>query len=126
MVITQHRSKRSSTGSRFRAHRRKRKFESGNSPTLPVLGDRTPKLVRTKGGNSKLKILKEQFINLMDPNSKKASKVKIKNVVDCPANKQYTRRNILTKGTIVDTDNGKARITNRPAQDGCVAGVLVK
>ncbi|MFH1511592.1 MAG: 30S ribosomal protein S8e, partial [Candidatus Woesearchaeota archaeon] len=33
--------------------------------------------------------------------------------------------NIITKGTIVDTDKGKVRITSRPGQDGTLNGVLV-
>jgi len=58
--------------------------------------------------------------------TKKYSKVKIKNVVENPANRHFVRRNILTKGTVVDTDKGKAKITNRPGQEGSINAVLVE
>lgn len=126
MVITHFRSKRKPSGGRYRSAMRKRQCDAGNLPTLPRLGQRILKKVRIKGGRTKNRILQEEFINVIDPSTHKASKTKIKNVVECPANKQYARRNILVKGTIVETELGRARVTNRPAQDGCVAGILVK
>jgi small subunit ribosomal protein S8e len=47
-------------------------------------------------------------------------------VVENPANPHYVRRNILTKGAIVETEFGKARIISRPGQHGVINGVLVK
>lgn len=127
MVVTQHRSKRKASGARYKSGgKSKRQHEAGNKPTLPRIGETKVKSIRTLGGNRKLRVAHAEFINLIDPTTKKCSKVKMKNVVDCPANKQYTRQNIITKGTIVDTEAGKAKITNRPAQDGCVSGVLIK
>jgi ribosomal protein S8E len=32
----------------------------------------------------------------------------------------------MTKGTIVDTEIGKVRITNRPSQEGTINGILLK
>ncbi|MBS3122246.1 30S ribosomal protein S8e [Candidatus Woesearchaeota archaeon] len=125
MVIIHYRSKRKASGGRYKAHRKKRLFEAGNSPTFPTLGERKIKAVRTKGGNIKTKLVHDEFMNVTDLSTKKSFKVKITNVTDNPANKQYTRQNILTKGAIVQTEKGKARITNRPAQDGCVSGVLI-
>ncbi|MBW3022802.1 30S ribosomal protein S8e, partial [Candidatus Woesearchaeota archaeon] len=54
------------------------------------------------------------------------TKAKIKTVADSPANKHYVRRNIITKGAIVETDKGKAKITSRPGQDGTVNAVLIQ
>jgi len=31
----------------------------------------------------------------------------------------------MTKGTIIKTDKGAARITNRPGQEGCINAVLI-
>ncbi|RLF82243.1 30S ribosomal protein S8e, partial [Thermococci archaeon] len=53
-------------------------------------------------------------------------KVKIISVVENPANRQYVRRNIVTKGAIVQTEIGKALVTSRPGQDGIVNAVLLK
>jgi len=65
------------------------------------------------------------MINVYDPKTKKYSKVEIKTVVENPANRHYVRRNILTKGTIVDTSLGKAKITSRPGQEAVLNGILV-
>jgi len=53
-------------------------------------------------------------------------KSEIKNVVETPSNRFLARQNILTKGTIVETDLGKVKITNRPSQDGIVNGILIE
>ena len=37
----------------------------------------------------------------------------------------YMRRNILTKGAIIKTELGDARITNRPGQDGVINAILL-
>ncbi|MEK6848627.1 MAG: 30S ribosomal protein S8e, partial [Nanoarchaeota archaeon] len=42
-----------------------------------------------------------------------------------PANRHFIRRNIMTKGSVIDTELGKARITSRPGQDGVVNAVLI-
>ena len=57
---------------------------------------------------------------------KKYKRVKIETVIDNPANRNFIRRNILTKGTIVKTELGKARITNRPGQEAHVNAVLIQ
>jgi len=36
------------------------------------------------------------------------------------------RRNIITKGAILQTDLGKVRVTNRPGQEGVINGILVE
>jgi len=47
-------------------------------------------------------------------------------VLENPANRHFVRRNILTKGTIIETVKGKAKITGRPGQEGMVNAVLIK
>jgi small subunit ribosomal protein S8e len=49
----------------------------------------------------------------------------IENVVENPANTNYARRNIVTKGAIVETSEGRARVTSRPGQSGQVNAVLL-
>jgi small subunit ribosomal protein S8e len=36
------------------------------------------------------------------------------------------RRNIVTKGAIIETDAGQARVVSRPGQDGQVNAVLLE
>jgi len=125
MPITQHRSYKKPTGARYVAARGKRLYETGRLPTFTRLGERKTKSLRKKGGKRKTVMLATDVVNLLDPKTKKHSKAKIKTVVENPANRHYVRRNIITKGTIVDTDKGKARITSRPGQEGTINAVLV-
>lgn len=114
------------SGGTFKQHRSKRKYEIGSTPTLTNIGQRKVITVRTKGNNVKSKVLLADSANIYDPKTKKYSQSKIKTVVENPANRHYVRRNIITKGTIIDTDLGKARVSCRPGQDGCINAVLVK
>lgn len=126
MAISQKQSKRSYTGAKLSIGRKKKLYEIGGQPTLTRVGGRKVKRLRTLGGNSKDKLLREDTVNVFNPSKKKAEKAKIKTVVDNKANRNFIRRNILTKGTIVDTDKGKVRITNRPGQEGGINGVVAE
>jgi len=125
MPITQHRSYKKPTGARYVASRGKRQYETGRLPTMTKLGERKVREVRNRGGSSKTIMIAADTINLLDPKTKKCVKAKVKNVIENPANRHFVRRNIMTKGTIVETDKGKARITNRPGQEGTINAVLV-
>ncbi|HDJ25717.1 MAG TPA: 30S ribosomal protein S8e, partial [Candidatus Bathyarchaeota archaeon] len=52
--------------------------------------------------------------------------VDILRVVKNPANVDYDRRGVITKGTIIETPIGRAVVTSRPGQDGVVNAVLLK
>lgn len=125
MAVTQRRSYKKPTGSRYISARGKRKYESGRVPTLTRLGAEKKRALRTKGGGKKTILLSADTVNLLDPKTKKYTKAKISNVVGNTANRHFIRRNILTKGTVVETDKGKARITSRPGQEGGINAVLV-
>ena len=126
MVIIQRRSKRKSTGGRYHSGSRgKRRFEMGRLPTLTKLGEAKNKVVETKGGNTKIRLLTSRTANLLDTKTKKHVKAAIGTVVETPANRHLARRNIITKGTIIQTDKGKAKVTSRPGQDGVINAVLI-
>ena len=125
MVISQRRSKRTSTSSRYKKNRTKRLFEQGRVPSLTKIDERKLKIIRTKGGNHKQVLLNENIANLLDKKTKKYSKVKIVSVVETPSNRHFVRRNIMTKGSFIQTEKGKAVITNRPGQEGTINAVLV-
>ncbi len=125
MSVSQARSRRKKTGARYKSTRSKKHHECGRPATKPRIGERKSKLMRGRGGRSKEILLRADEINLMDPKTRKCTKAKIKTVADNPANRNFIRANILTKGTVVDTDKGRARVTNRPGQEGTVNGVLV-
>lgn len=125
MVITHGRSKRKKTGSRYKDVLSKRMHAKGNKPVFTKLGNRKLKSVRTIGGNIKTKLLSSDYVNLYNPKERKHIKAKITGIMENPANRHFVRRNIMTKGAVIDTDKGKAKITNRPGQEGTVNAVLV-
>jgi small subunit ribosomal protein S8e len=65
-------------------------------------------------------------VNLFDPGVRKYTIETIKTVTENPANRHYVRRNIITKGSVIETSKGKARVTNRPGQEGMITAVLIK
>ena len=125
MVLTQHRSKRKASGGRLIDSRGKRLHEMGRAPSMTKVAPKTLRKTRTKGGNKKVGLLNVDVANLFDPKTKKYEKVKILSVVENPANRHYVRRNIVTKGCVVETEKGKAKVTSRPGQEGSVSAVLM-
>lgn len=126
MAIWQGKSRRKRTGGRLIWARKKRKHELGSEPTHVTIGPLRKKKVRGRGGHYRYRILKADVANVTDPKTGKTEVVKIYSVVENPANPHYVRRNIITKGAIIDTEMGKARVTSRPGQDGFVNAVLLR
>ncbi|MFW6436916.1 MAG: 30S ribosomal protein S8e [Halococcoides sp.] len=119
----QGRSDRKRTGGRRRPARDKRKFELGSEPTESRVGEQTLKFVDSRGGTEKVRVIRSETANVADGDE--VTQATIENVVENPANPNYARRNILTKGAIVETDLGRARVTSRPGQDGQINAVLL-
>jgi len=124
-MLTKGRSRRRETGKRYKAMRPKKQYEKARTPSLTAIEEKRVQVLRKRGGNLKFRLLSCDTVNLLDRKTRKFAKAKVKTVVDNPANQHYVRRNIMTKGTIVETDKGKARITSRPGQDGMINAVLV-
>ncbi len=124
MALSQLRSKRKPSGGRYKPYRKKKLYELGNEPTHTRLGPMKVKAVRVTGGLMKQRVLTADKVNVYDPKTKKYAVLAIKTISDNPANRHFIRRNIITKGAVVDTEKGKARVTSRPAQDGVVNAVL--
>jgi len=91
----------------------------------PSMGRKSGKKERTKGANQKIRMLLGNTANVVDPKTNKTVKAKIETVIESPANRHFVRRNILVKGTVIQTDKGKAKVTSRPGQDGMINAVLV-
>ncbi|MGM0510295.1 MAG: 30S ribosomal protein S8e [Thermoplasmatota archaeon] len=125
MTHWQGKSKRKITGGRRRYSRKKRKFEISPDVVPPVISDEKRKAIRVLGGNRKIRVAGTRFVNVSDKEGN-VEKVEMDTVIENPANPNYVQRNILTKGAIIDTDKGKARITSRPGQDGVVNAVLIE
>jgi len=113
------------TGGRYTREKKKKKYSLGRQPRIIKLGETKRKKLKVRGGNEKITILRSNEINVIDKKTKKATKVKITNVLETPSNRFLARQNIIMKGAIVETPKGKARITNRPSQEGSIQGVLI-
>jgi len=121
----QGKSTRKYTGGRLIQARGKRKYELGGEQANTHLGEAIRKTVKTLGGQLKVRLLRAQVAIVTDPATKTAKTVKIETVTGNPANKNYIRRNIMTKGSIIKTEIGSARITNRPGQEGSINAILI-
>jgi len=114
------------SGGKYHKQRKKKKYALPGYENKVKLNETKKKTVRGMGGNEKSIILSTDFASVTNPKTHKAKKAKIKNVVETPSNNFLARQNILIKSAIIDTDLGKAKITNRPSQDGNVQAVLVE
>lgn len=102
----------------------KRKFERGSFPTETTLGKTKKKISRRRGGNIKIRLLRVSHTNVSNLATGKTEKTEILRVIRNPANVDYNRRGVITKGTIIETPLGTARVASRPGQDGLVNAVL--
>ncbi|MFP3985755.1 MAG: 30S ribosomal protein S8e [Candidatus Bathyarchaeia archaeon] len=116
--------KRKLSGGRKKAHRKKRRYERGSFPTETTLGERKLKTIRRRGNNTKTRLFKEKQANISNPTTGKTEKTEILRVVRNPANIDYDRRGVITKGTIIETALGHARVTSRPGQKGLINAIL--
>lgn len=126
MALWQGLSTRKPSGGRLRRARKKRKAEIGSEVILPVIGPEKHQVIRTRGGHQKVRITNAKMVNVTDPATGKTQRVEFTTVAENPANPHYVRRNIFTRGAVVVTKLGKARITSRPSQDGVANAILVK
>jgi small subunit ribosomal protein S8e len=125
MAVTQTRPKRKLSGSRYKDYRKKKLYEIGSNPSFTKVAPKQIDRKRVVGGHIKFAALGMNTANLYDPKTKKYSKAKIKNTIESPANRNFVRRNIITKGSVIETDAGKAKVTSRPGQHGVVNAVLI-
>jgi small subunit ribosomal protein S8e len=126
MPLWQGKSNRFPSGGRRRPSRKHRKYERGSQATETILGDKKLRVKRTRGANEKLRLLGTSYANLTDSKTGKTERVKITQVLENPANVDLDRRGIITKGAIIETEKGKAKVTSRPGQSGIVDAITVE
>jgi len=114
------------TGGEIHLARKKRKYELGSFPVHTKIGKEKKEIVKTKGGGRKVKAFSVEFANVLNPASNMIKKVKILDIVSNPANPHFVRRGIITKGTVVKTEIGNAKVTSRPSQHGIVNATLLE
>ena len=118
--------KKKPTGGTKKAWRGKRAYEAGAEPTETTLGAVKKRWVRTRGGGIKMRIAIADTAVVTDKATGKSSKSKLLRVIRNPANVDYQRRGVITKGAIVETELGQARVTSRPGQDGVINTILLE
>jgi len=116
--------KKKLTGGRKRMYRIKRKFEQGTFAAETTLGEPKRKTTRGFGGTSKVKVLTDKFVSVTNVKSGKTEKAEILRVVKNPANVDYNRRGVITKGAEIETSIGMAKVTSRPGNDGVINAIL--
>jgi small subunit ribosomal protein S8e len=117
-------SPRKRTGGRRVRPRKKKRHHLGRDPTETTVGPVRLRTVDSRGGTQKVRALSTDVAHVADGGE--TVEATIENVVENPANPNYVRRNIVTKGALVETSAGTARVTSRPGQTGQVNAVLVE
>jgi small subunit ribosomal protein S8e len=116
-------SGRKTSGGRYKKPKKKKlSGRQGQTRTVKI-GDRKTKLLKGRGKTTKLVSFLSNKANIIIKG--KGKKSTIKNVVETPSNIFLARQNILVKGAIIETELGKAKITNRPSQEGNVQATLI-
>lgn len=113
------------TGGRYKKSKKKKLYELKRTQRFVLLGQEKKTKIKIRNGKRKNIFLKANKANVIDPKTHKAKVVEIKNVLEVPSNKFLARKNIIVKGAIIETELGKARVTNRPSQEGQVNAVLI-
>ncbi len=126
MTQYQGRSGRTISGGRLRQSSEKKKMELGRAASETSIDDERKRIIRTHGGNRKIRLLRSNRVNVINVSSGKASNAEIQDVDDNPASREYSRRRIITKGAILKTELGLVKVTNRPGNEGQINGVLLK
>jgi small subunit ribosomal protein S8e len=119
----QGRSTRKRTGGRLKHFSKKKRYQLGREPAETTVGEPRLQVIDARGTDEKLRALSTNVAQLSEGGE--TSEVEIQNVVENPSNVNYARRNIITKGAIIETSEGEARVTSRPGQTGQVSAVAL-
>ena len=118
-------TKRKSTGGRSRPSRGRRASERDGFAIEPLVGAAQARASRRRGGSVSTGVVFAEVANVSD-HAGKTTKSKILRVKSSPANRDYERRGVLTRGAVVETEAGEAVVTSKPTDDGVVNAVLTK
>ena len=123
---SQTRSNRKPTGGLYHKMSKKAKHELGGDFHAVKIGKEKRKVLRIMGGNSKVKLLYAEFANVVDPSTGKSQKAKIITVKENTADPNFVRMNVITRGCVIETELGLAKVTSRVGQDGVVNAILAQ
>ena len=112
------------TGGRRHSLRTRRKYEIDRFPNEALIGEQITITRKVRGKNIKTAVKTIDSVNLAIDS--KIKRVKIIKVLENATNNDYQRRGIISKGAILETEEGKCRVVSRPGQHGTVNAILVK
>jgi len=110
------------TGGRRHPLRSRRKYEIDRFPNEALIGEQITITRKVRGKNVKTAIKTIDSVNLAIDS--KIKRVKIIKVLENATNNDYQRRGIISKGAILETEEGKCRVVSRPGQHGTVNAIL--
>lgn len=116
--------KKKPSGGKKRSYRMKKTFEAGSFPTEMMLGEPKRKVSRRRGGNVKIRLRREKYTSVSNPKTGETKRVEILRVIKNLASVDYNRRGVITKGALIETELGTARVTSRPGQNGVINAIL--
>ena len=121
-------SRRKPSGGRLKRpnrYRGKRRTEVSSEAQYAYIGEKDDrKVYRKNAGSQTTRLLSANTVNVNIPKEGKTVKATINSVIANDADPNFIRRNIVTKGSIVDTSMGKVKITSRPGMHGVASGLL--
>ncbi len=118
-------TKAAGNGKRRIKSRDKRRSEIGSYFSATKMSEENAyRAHRRRGGRLTMVLKSASYANLLTKQGYK--KVKIKGVLESKDNRNFARQNIITKGTIINTEFGKAQVTNRPGREGSVNALLLE
>jgi len=112
------------TGGRRHPLRSRRKYEIDRFPNEALIDEQITITRKVRGKNVKTAIKTIDSVNLAIDS--KIKRVKIIKVLENATNNDYQRRGVISKGAILETEEGKCQVVSRPGQHGTVNAILVK
>ena len=123
-------SRRKPSGGRLKRpnrYRGKRRTEVSSEAQYAYIGEKDDrKMYRKNAGSQTTRLLLANTVNVNIPKEGKTVKATINSVIANDADPNFIRRNIVTKGSVVDTSMGKVKITSRPGMHGVASGILLE
>jgi len=110
-------SRRKKSGGRYRPSHKKKKRNLAGDFAATTIGETKVKNKDSRGATEKQSMRRTDTVNVATTDGE-VVEAEIEAVLENPANPDFVRRNVITKGTILETAEGKARVTSRPGQDG--------
>jgi|TARA_B100001750_G_scaffold149663_1_gene119830 small subunit ribosomal protein S8e len=113
------------TGGKRHPLKTRQKFDIDRYPNEALMGEQETATRKTRGNNRKTALKTVSHVNLVLPDTK-IIRTKITRVLENQTNNDYQRRGVITKGAILETEDGKCKVVSRPGQNGIINAILVK